>query len=290
MKIVEAGALAIAYEESGSPDGWPVILCHGFPYDVRAFDGVAEILAGQGARVIVPYLRGFGPTRFLSGETTRSGEQAAVGTDLLALMDALGIERAGLAGYDWGGRAACVVAALHPERVDFLVSGNGYLIQDIAGAGTPAAPDAEYRLWYQYYFHSDRGRVGLELHRRELCELLWQLWSPTWRFGAATFDRTADSFENPDFVAVVIHSYRHRFGLAAGDPTLAATQARLAGLPAITVPTITVDGEDDRVVPPGGAQSQFTQLRDHRRIPTVGHNLPQEAPAEFADAVLAVRR
>jgi pimeloyl-ACP methyl ester carboxylesterase len=290
-KIVTAGALAIAYEDSGVPQGRPVILAHGFPYDVRAFDEVAAILATRGARVIVPYLRGYGPTAFLDNSTPRSGEQAAVGMDLLALMDALGIDSAGLAGFDWGGRAACVAAALHPERVDFLVSANGYLLQDLAAADVPAAPEIEHRLWYQYYFHSERGRRGLDLHRRELCNLLWRLWSPTWSFAQQTYDRTAHSFDNPDFVAVVTHSYRHRFGLAPGDPALAQMQSRLAELPAITVPTITIDGDDDAVVGATDGETharRFTQRREHRRIPHAGHNLPQEAPAEFAAAILSL--
>ena len=290
-KIVHAGQLAVAYEESGGCDGWPVVLSHGFPYDVRAFDSVVPLLTEQGARVIVPYLRGYGPTRFLDEDAFRSGEQAAIGMDLLALLDALGIERAGLAGYDWGSRASCVLAALHPHRADFLVVANGYAIQDIAAAGIPASPASELRYWYQYYFHSARGQAGLEQHRRDFCRLLWNLWSPTWSFDAQTYDRTARSFDNPDFVEVVIHSYRHRFGLVAGDPALATVEAQLRRQPPITVPTITIDGDADGVVPPTDGSTyarHFTAGWEHRRIPNAGHNLPQEAPTQFADAILSL--
>jgi len=227
-RTITAGPLEIAYEENGPPDGWPCVLGHGFPYDVHAYADAAPILAAAGARVIVPCLRGFGPTRFLAEATPRSGEQAALGADLLALMDALRIERAVLAGYDWGGRAACVVAALWPERVQALVSGNSYNIQNIARAQEPAPPEEEAALWYQYYFHSERGRRGLERNRRAVARLLWRMWSPNWAFDEATFERTAGAFDNPDFVAVVIHSYRHRYGLVLGDPAYAAIEARLA--------------------------------------------------------------
>jgi pimeloyl-ACP methyl ester carboxylesterase len=290
-KVVHAGQLAVAYEESGDEGGWPVVLSHGFPYDVRAFDDVVPILTEQGARVIVPYLRGYGPTRFLDEGGLRSGEQAAIGMDLLGLLDALNIERAGLAGYDWGSRASCVLAALHPQRVDFLVAANGYAIQDIASAGTPAAPESELRYWYQYYFHSARGAAGLEQHRRDFCRLLWNLWSPTWSFDAQTYERTASSFDNPNFVEVVIHSYRHRFGLVAGDPAFATVEAQLATQPPITVPTITIDGDADGVVPPtdGSAYARlFTAGWEHRRVANAGHNLPQEAPTHFADAILSL--
>ena len=248
-KTIKAGALEVAYEELGPPDGWPCILGHGFPYDVRAYAEVAPILADAGARVIVPYLRGFGPTRFLAAETPRSGEQAALGADLLALMDALDIERAVLAGYDWGGRAACVVSALWPARVVALVSGNSYNIQDISRAMEPASPSEEAAFWYQYYFHSERGRRGLEKNRRGIARLLWRMWSPSWTFDEATFSRTAPSFDNPDFVEVVIHSYRHRYRLVPGDPAYAEIEAALAKQPPITVPAITVDGDADGVNP-----------------------------------------
>jgi pimeloyl-ACP methyl ester carboxylesterase len=225
---IDAGVLRVGYEEHGDPSGKAVVLLHGFPYDTHAYDGVAPLLAAEGLRVIVPSLRGYGATRFLSDATPRSGQQAALGADLLALLDALRIDEAVVAGYDWGGRAACVVAALWPQRVRGLVSVNGYNVQDIAHSAKPAAPDQEYRLWYQYYFHGERGRSGLAANRRELCRLLWRLWSPGWAFTDADFDRSAPSFDNPDFVDVVIHSYRHRFALVAGDPALEEIELRLA--------------------------------------------------------------
>jgi pimeloyl-ACP methyl ester carboxylesterase len=262
---------------------------HGFPYDIHSYAEVAPMLAQAGCRVIVPYLRGYGGTRFLSAATPRSGEQAALGTDLLALLDALSIPRALLAGYDWGGRAACVVAALWPERCAGLVSFNSYNIQDIAHAMRPEAAENEHRLWYQYYFHSERGRAGLAADRRGLTRLLWRLWSPTWSFDDATFARSAAAFDHPDFVEVVIQSYRHRFGLVAGDPAYAAIEARLAAQPPIGVPTITFDGADDGVRPASDASvhaHRFTGPRSHRIVPGVGHNMPQEVPRVFADAVL----
>ena len=291
IHYVDAGVLRIAYLESGTPDGWPIVLLHGFPYDVHAYDQVAAILAAEGARVIVPYLRGYGPTRFLSPSTLRSGQQAALGADLLALLDALGIGSAFLAGYDWGGRAACVVAALWPERVRGLVSYNSYNIQDIAKASQPDKPENEYALWYQYYFHSERGRAGLTRDRRSLCRLLWRLWSPTWKFDDATFDRTAVSFDNPDFVDVVIHSYCHRFGLVAGDPALEEIERRLAAQPNITVPTVTLDGSTDGIRPGGTAEhaAHFAGRHQHLIVENAGHNLPQEAPDAFAQAVLSVK-
>ena len=289
---VVAGSLHAAYESSGNPNGWPVVLLHGFPYDVRAYDAVAPILAAAGARVVVPWLRGYGPTRFPSAATPRSGEQAALGADLLALLDALGIGAAVLAGYDWGGRAACIVAALWPERVRGLVSQNGYNVQDIARSGEPLSPEDELRRWYMYYFHSERGRLGLQRNRRDLCRLLWRLWSPEWRFDDATFDRTAASFDNPDFVEIVIHSYRHRFGFAPGDPALADIERRLAAQPPIAAPAITLDGDADGVIRSGGTAGHarhFTGPHEHRVVPKGGHNLPQEWPETFAAAVLDVR-
>ncbi|HMA06648.1 MAG TPA: alpha/beta hydrolase, partial [Ramlibacter sp.] len=273
----------------GPDSGPPVFLMHGFPYDVHAYAEVAPILAAAGCRVFVPYLRGFGATRFLAADTPRSGEQAALGADLLALMDALDVPRAVLAGYDWGGRAACVVAALWPQRCAGLVSFNSYNIQDIAQAMVPDTPENERRLWYQYYFHSERGRAGLAKDRRGVTRLLWQLWSPTWAFDEATFERSAAAFDNPDFVDVVIHSYRHRYGLVPGDPACADIERRLAAQPVIGVPTITFDGADDGVRPPADAAAhahRFTGPRSHRLVPGVGHNMPQEVPRVFADAVL----
>ncbi|MBT4491131.1 MAG: alpha/beta hydrolase [Rhodospirillaceae bacterium] len=291
VNFIDAGILNVAYQEWGPPAGRAVILLHGFPYDIHAYDEVAPCLAAAGCRVIVPYLRGYGPTRFLSAATPRSGEQAALGDDLRALMDALGMERAVLGGYDWGGRAACVVAALWPERVAGLVSCNGYNIQNIAGSNRPAPPEMEHKFWYQYYFHSERGRAGLEANRHPYCKLLWRLWSPNWTFDDATYDRTAASFENPDFVAVVIHSYRHRYALVAGDPAVAEIEARLAERPLITVPTIAMDGAGDGVMSSQGCAGHerfFSGAYRRDVIPSVGHNLPQEAPEAFADAVLSM--
>jgi pimeloyl-ACP methyl ester carboxylesterase len=289
LRNVDAGVLNIAYYEAGPADGPAVLLMHGFPYDVHAYVDVAPQLAAQGCRVIVPYLRGYGPTRFRDRTTPRSGEQAALGADLLALIDALGIKRVVVAGYDWGGRAACVVAALWPERCIGLVSLNSYNIQDIAKAMVPARPDREVPLWYQYYFQLERGRAGLAANRRDIARILWQQWSPNWQFDDGCFERTALAHDNPDYVDVVIHSYRHRFGLAEGDPRYAELQRRLAAQPPITVPTITLDGEEDGVIfPTDGRASapKFTGPRVHRVIPRAGHNLPQEAPEAFAAAVL----
>jgi pimeloyl-ACP methyl ester carboxylesterase len=291
MRRIEAGVLEIACEEHGPPEGDPVVLLHGFPYDVRAFDEAAAILAEAGCRVVAPWLRGYGPTRFLSSATPRSGQQAALGADLRALMDALGIGSAILAGYDWGGRAACIVAALWPERARGLVSVGGYNIQDIAAAAKPLSPEQEHRYWYQYYFHSERGRAGLAQHRGAFCRLLWRLWSPAWRFEDATFERSEVSFDNPDFVDVVVHSYRHRFGLVAGDPAYEEIERLLAQQPRITVPTVTMDGGTDGVASPIGTAHHarfFDGPHTHRVVDRAGHNLPQEAPREFADAILSL--
>jgi pimeloyl-ACP methyl ester carboxylesterase len=288
---IEAGALSVAFEEHGAAGGRPVVLLHGFPYDVHAYDEVAPALAAEGRRVLVPYLRGYGPTRFLSARTPRSGQQAALGADLLAFMDALGIGQAVVAGYDWGGRAACIVAALWPERVRGLVSCGGYNIQDIAGSMRPQTPEQEAAYWYQYYFHGERGRAGLERNRRDLCRLLWRQWSPSWRFDDATYERTAVSFDNPDFVDVVIQSYRHRYGLAPGDPALEDIERRLAARPPITVPAIVLHGVDNGVSHPATSERHqrfFKGAYERRLIPGVGHNVPQEAPREFAAAVLAL--
>jgi len=292
MKTIRTPTLEVAYEEGGPSGGPPVVLLHGFPDDVRAYDGVAPPLAAAGWRVIVPYLRGYGPTRFLDPRTPRSGQQAALGRDLLDFLDALGVERAALAGYDWGGRAACIVAALWPERVAALVSIGGYNIQNIARSGEPAAPDREYRLWYQWYFHTERGRAGLAANRRPLCRMLWQLWSPNWRFDDATFERTAMSFDNPDFVEVVIQSYRHRYDLAPGDPSLQPIEDRLTAQPPITVPTIVLHGQCDGVSPPQSSEAHarfFTGLYQRRVVPLAGHFLPQEAPGAVVDALQELR-
>ena len=288
---VRTPVLDVAYEHSGPAQGLPVVLLHGYPYDVRAFDDVVPVLNDAGLRTIVPYLRGYGGTRFLSPDTPRSGEQAALGQDLLELLDALNIAQAGLAGFDWGSRAACVVAALWPQRVRGLVSCTAYQIQDIANSGKPADPEQERRFWYQYYFQTERGRNGLAANRAELGRLLWKLWSPTWPFDAAVFQRTAASFENPDFVDVVIHSYRHRMGNAPGDPRYAAIESQLARLPKISVPTIAVHGAVDDVNPVQNTQAHqryFTGPYERRVFENIGHNPPQEAPLAFADAILDV--
>jgi pimeloyl-ACP methyl ester carboxylesterase len=289
LKRVRTGTLEIAYEDSGPADGTPVLLMHGFPYDPRAYDDVLPLLVAAGCRVVAPYLRGYGPTRFLSADTPRSGQQAALGQDLLDLLDALRIGRAALAGYDWGGRAACIVAALWPQRVRGLVSGGGYNIQNIAAAADPAPPEQEYRFWYQYYFHTARGRAGLAANRRDFCRLLWRLWSPNWSFDDATYARTAASFDNPDFVDVVIQSYRHRYGYAPGDPAVEPIEQLLAAQPKIAVPTIVLHGAASGVGPPGQSERHarfFTGPYQRRVIPVAGHYLPAEAPRQFADAVL----
>jgi pimeloyl-ACP methyl ester carboxylesterase len=289
IKRIRTNTLEIAYEESGPETGIPVLLMHGFPYDPRAYDEVTPPLAAAGYRAIVPYLRGYGPTRFLSPQTPRSGQQAALGRDLLDLMDALHLPNAALVGYDWGGRGACVVAALWPERVRCLVSANGYTIQDIAASAMPAAPDQEHRLWYQYYFHTERGRAGLQANRHEFCKLLWHLWSPNWKFDDATYERTARSFDNPDFVDVVIQSYRHRYGYAPGDPALEPVEKLLAAQPKIRVPTIVLQGEGDGVNTPAAPATLarfFTGRFQRRMIPVIGHNVPQEAPAVVAASVI----
>jgi pimeloyl-ACP methyl ester carboxylesterase len=286
---IRTPVLDVAYEQSGPVDGPPVLLLHGFPYDVRSFDGVVTLVNAAGFRTIVPWLRGYGGTRFLSAKTLRSGEQAALGQDLLELMDALRLPKAVLAGYDWGGRAACVVSALWPERVVGLVSCTGYNIQDIANSHRPADPEQEARLWYQYYFHTGRGRNGLTEKRREISRLLWKMWSPSWAFDDATFARTAASFDNEDFVDVVIHSYRHRTGNVAGDPRYAAVEARLAAQPAIDVPSINLHGAADGVAPVRasvGHGKHFTAAYQRRVLENVGHNVPQEAPQAVADAIL----
>jgi pimeloyl-ACP methyl ester carboxylesterase len=264
------------------------VLLHGFPDDVHAYDEVAPVLAAADYRVVTPYLRGYGPTRFHEVRTPRSGEQAALGHDLLDLIEALGLARPILAGYDWGGRAACIVAALWPERVGGLVTVGGYNIQDIAAAREPQSPAAEYRYWYQWYFHTERGVAGLTANRGRLCRLLWQLWSPNYRFDDATYEKTAASFDNPDFVAVVIHSYRHRYGNAPGDPRYAEVETRLSYLPSIAVPTIVLHGAADGVAPAAGSEDHaryFAGPYRRRVIPMAGHFLPREAPGAVVAAV-----
>jgi pimeloyl-ACP methyl ester carboxylesterase len=289
LERVRTSVLDIAYEQSGPLDSMPVVLLHGFPYDPRCFDEVVRIINAAGFRTIVPYLRGYGATRFLSRDTMRSGEQAALGHDLLELLDALKVRKAVLAGFDWGGRAACVVSALWPERVHGLVTCCGYQIQDIATSAEPADPEQEHRFWYQYYFHTERGRAGLAANRNELGRLLWKLWSPTWEFDDATYSRTGASFNNPDFVDVVIHSYRHRMGNIDGDPSYGAIEAHLAVLPKINVPTIVIHGVVDEVNPvrkSEGHERYFTGWYERRLFDAVGHNPPQETPRAFAEAIL----
>jgi len=292
LRHADAGVLNIAYYEAGPVDGPVAVLLHGFPYDIHAYVDVAPMLAEQGCRVIVPYLRGYGRTRFLDRATMRSGEQAAIGADLMALMDALSVQRAVFAGYDWGGRAACVGAALWPERCIGLVSVNSYQIQDIANALKPAQVSREVALWYQWYFQIERGRAGLAADRRGITRTLWRQWSPNWSFDEACLERTSTAHDNPDYVDIVIHSYRHRYGLVEGDPRYAEIQRRLASLPTITVPAITLDGEDDGVAPATDGKAsaaRFTGSRVHRII-RAGHNLPQEAPEAFAAAVMELIR
>lgn len=293
LKRARTSVLDVAYEDSGPVDGTPVILLHGWPYDPRDYDGVVPLLSAADCRTVVPYLRGYGPTRFLSPSTPRSGQQAALGNDLREFMDALGIGRAALAGYDWGGRAACIVAALWPERVRCLVSGNGYNIQDIPGSVVPVAPEQEHRFWYQYYFHTERGRSGLDKNRRDFIRLIWKLWSPNWHFNDARFEASAGSFDNPDFVDVTIQSYRHRFGNAPGDPALEPIEQQLTARPKIAVPTIVLHGEADGVGPPATSASHhsfFTGRYERRVLPGVGHNPPQEAPQAVAGALLELIR
>jgi len=290
---VRTPALEIAYEAHGRGDGIPIVLLHGFPDDARAFDGVAPLLASAGCRVLVPYLRGYGPTRFLDANEPRMAQQAAIGQDLLDFLDALGIASAALAGYDWGGRAACIASIIAPARVRALVTIGGYNVQNTLAPSPPGSVAQERAYWYQWYFNTERGRAGLAKHRRELCRLLWQEWSPTWKFDDATFDRTAPSFDNPDFVPVVIHSYRHRHGNAPGDPRLDAIERRLATRPAITVPTVILHGGDDAVSLARGVGRDavvFPPGTEERVVPGVGHFMPRENPQAVVDALLKVLR
>jgi pimeloyl-ACP methyl ester carboxylesterase len=293
-RTVETSSLTIGFEESGNPQGFPVILLHGFPDDVRAWDQVAAPLVTDGYRVIVPYLRGYGPTR-IRDTRVRMGEQAAIGQDLIDLADALAIGRFAVSGYDWGGRAACIAAALHRERVRAAVIIGGYSIQDTLAEPQPAPPDRERALWYQWYFNTERGRRGLEANRRSLCRLLWQTWSPTWKFTEEEYNRTAASFDNPDFVDVVIHSYRHRNKNAPGEPRFEETERRLAQRPKITIPSIVLYGTDDGVAGPPAANStadqiNFSALVDRRIVSGAGHFLPREKPEAVASALLEVLR
>lgn len=288
ITTVRAGVLDVEVRRAGDPTGPGVVLLHGFPYSPAGYDDVARRLVDTGHDVVVPSLRGFGETRFVAADTMRSGQQAALGDDLRTLIEELGLHRPVVAGYDWGGRAACVVAALWPELVSGLVSVSGYLIQDIAAAAvTPVAPHLEKRYWYQWYLHSERGRAGLAAHREEMAQMLWTEWSPTWRFGDSEFATSAAALHNPDFVDVSVHSYRHRYGLVDGDPVYDDIEAALAAAPPITVPTVVVDPTEDTVAalygPPDHA-SYFTDLVAVREL-DCGHNPPQELPGRFADAI-----
>lgn len=289
IRTVVAGALEVAYADMGPATGRPVVLLHGWPYDIHSFAASAPILANRDCRVIVPYLRGFGQTRFRSAETPRSGQPAALAQDLVDLLDALRIERAILAGFDWGARTADIVAALWPERTAGLVAVSGYLVAGQQAGKVPLPPDAEFQWWYQFYFATERGQAGYARNRKDFARLIWNLASPRWAFDDATFDRTAAAFENPDHVAIVIHNYRWRLALAEGDPRHAALDARIAAAPAIAVPTITLEGDANGAPhpPPASYAAKFTGRYEHRTIMGgIGHNLPQEAPQAFAQAVI----
>ena len=291
LKQIDAGVLNVGYAEAGPADGPAVILLHGWPYDIHSFVDVAPLLASAGYRVIVPHLRGHGTTRFLSSATFRNAQQSVVALDVIALMDALGIGKAILAGYDWGARTADIIAALWPERCKATVSVNGYLINNLERNRLPLPPKAEHGWWYQYYFATERGRAGLYANRRDLAKLIWEVNSPKWNFDDATFDRTAASFDNPDYVSIVIHNYRWRLSLAEGDPQYNDLEKRLAEGPVIAVPTITLDGDSDGVAPATDGASyagKFSGKRTHRIIKGIGHNLPQEAPQAFAEAIVEV--
>jgi pimeloyl-ACP methyl ester carboxylesterase len=293
LKHVDAGVLNIGYAEAGPADGQSVILLHGWPYDIFSFAEVAPSLAAKGFRVIVPYLRGYGTTRFLSNETVRNGQPAALALDLTALMDALQIQKAVLAGFDWGARTANIIAALWPERCQSMVSVSGYLIGSPESNKTPLPPKAELQWWYQYYFATERGRAGYDKYRHDFAKLIWQIASPKWNFDDATFDRSAASFDNPDHVNIVIHNYRWRLGLAEGESRYADLESRLAESPKITVPTITLEGDANGAPhpDPGSYAKKFSGKYLHRTIGGgVGHNLPQEAPAAFAEAVMEAAR
>ncbi len=291
VKQIDAGLLNVGYVEAGVPTGPVVLLLHGWPYDIHSYVEVAPILASAGYRVIVPYLRGYGSTRFLSNQTVRNAQQSALAVDMIALMDALGIKRATVAGYDWGARTADIMAVLWPERCKALVSVSGYLIGSPEANKAPLPPKAELAWWYQFYFATSRGRAGYEKYRKEFAELIWQLASPKWDFDDATFERSAQAFENPDHVNITIHNYRWRLGLAQGEHQYDALEKRLAAVPVITVPTITMEGDANGAPHPEPASyaKKFTGKYEHRLITGgIGHNLPQEAPRPFAQAVIDV--
>jgi pimeloyl-ACP methyl ester carboxylesterase len=290
LKRIDAGLLNVGYAEAGPADGKAVVLLHGWPYDIHSYVDVAPLLAAAGYRVIVPYLRGYGTTRFLSGETLRNGQQSVVAVDIIALMDALKIKKAVIGGYDWGARTAAIIAALWPERCKALVSVSGYLIGSIKANLEPLPPKAELAWWYQYYFATERGRLGYEKYTHDFAKLIWQLASPKWDFDDATFDRSADAFKNPDHVAVSIHNYRWRLGLAQGEAKYDELEDKLFEAPVITVPTITLEGDANGAPhpPPGSYAKKFSGKYAHRDLKGIGHNLPQEAPQAFAQAVIDV--
>ncbi|MFZ3361263.1 MAG: alpha/beta hydrolase [Xanthobacteraceae bacterium] len=293
LKQIDAGVLNIGYAEAGPANGQPVILLHGWPYDIYSFVDVAPLLATAGYRVIVPYVRGYGATRFLSPETSRNGQQSVVAIDVIALMDALKIEKATIAGFDWGARSACIVAALWPERCKALVSVSGYLIGSQEAGRAPLPPTAELQWWYQYYFATERGRDGYDKYRHDFSKLIWQLASPQWKFDDATFDRSAASFDNPDHVAIVIHNYRWRLGLAEGEAKYGDLEKRLAAAPVIAVPTITMEGDANGAPHPEPSTyaKKFSGKYSHRLVTGgIGHNLPQEAPQAFGEAILDVSK
>jgi pimeloyl-ACP methyl ester carboxylesterase len=293
LKQIDAGVLNVGYAEAGPVNGPPVILLHGWPYDIYSFVDVAPLLGSAGYRVIVPYVRGYGTTRFLSSETFRNGQPSAVALDTIAFMDALKIQTAILAGFDWGARTADIIAALWPERCKALVSVSGYLIGSQESGKVPLPPKAELEWWYQYYFATDRGRAGYDKYRHDFAKLIWQLASPKWKFTDAAFDRSAASFDNPDHVSIVIHNYRWRLGLAQGESKYDDVEKRLAESPAITVPTITLEGDANRAPhpEPSAYAKKFSGKYSHRTIKGgIGHNLPQEAPQAFAQAVVDVDR
>ena len=291
LKQINAGVLNVGYADAGPVGGPPVILLHGWPYDIHSFVDVAPLLASAGYHVYVPFLRGYGTTRFLSSETFRNGQPSAVATDLVAFMDALKIQKAILGGFDWGARTANIIAALWPERCKAMVSVSGYLIGSQESGRMPLPPDAEFQWWYQYYFATERGRIGYEKYRHDFAKLIWQLASPKWRFDDATFDRSAAAFDNPDHVDIVIHNYRWRLGLAQGEARYDDLEKRLAEGPVITVPTITLEGDANGAphADPSVYAKKFSGRYEHRLLKGgIGHNLPQEAPREFAQAVIDV--
>jgi pimeloyl-ACP methyl ester carboxylesterase len=293
LKQVDAGELSVGYAEAGPADGPAVMLLHGWPYDIHSYVDVAPMLAAKGYRVIVPYLRGYGTTRFLSNDTPRNGQQSAVALDAIALMDALKIEKAVMAGFDWGARTADIVAALRPERCTALVSVSGYLIGSQEAGKTPLPPNAELQWWYQYYFATERGRAGYDKYRHDFAKLIWRIASPRWNFDDATFDRTAASFDNPDHVAIVIHNYRWRLGLAEGEAKFDDLEKKLAAAPNIAVPTITLEGDANGAphADSSAYAAKFSGRYSHRTIKGgIGHNLPQEAPQAFAEAVIDAAR